>query len=319
MADVAGSRVHRDVLDERGLPNPRGRHRAAQPDATVELVHRLMGVKARDGADRQRPRVGRARLDDRIRGPSGKERDAAHLPRLVVERTGVAEQSHPCVDEPGQVLGRKVPEPGSHLSAFDGDVDKQRLARLRQPGPLPNTGHLDVLAVEDATEQRRVGDLLRAGQRRSADAADAFRHDRRGEPASGRPALHLDDVARVQVQPRLRGEIAATVVHEQPGDAVVDDDAGRLALVDVGDGAANDRAASPLGTLRCHRPDGSDVGQRRHAVLRAGGADSGTTDRARPHTQGRHRYPKRATARRSAADKGRGHGLPAGIAAHHSS
>ena len=104
---LSGPRMHRDVFDERRVPDSRARHRPAQPDAAVNLIFRVMGVQAGDRANRKRPRIGRRRVDDGVGGASGEERDPAHLPRLVVKRAGVATESHASVDESGQILARE--------------------------------------------------------------------------------------------------------------------------------------------------------------------------------------------------------------------
>ena len=57
------------------------------------------------------------------------------------------------------------------------------------------------------------------------------------------------------------------VVDEQPRLAVVDDHAGGLAFVDVGDGAANDGAAAAVGGFGGQRANRADRGQRRNGVL----------------------------------------------------
>ncbi len=56
MTHFPGPRVHRDVFDEDRLPDSRGRDGSAQPDAAVELIHRVMGVEAGDRADREATR-----------------------------------------------------------------------------------------------------------------------------------------------------------------------------------------------------------------------------------------------------------------------
>jgi hypothetical protein len=56
-------------------------------------------------------------------------------------------------------------------------------------------------------------------------------------------------------------------VNEQPGLTVMDDDAGGLAFVDVGEGAADAGAAAAVGGFGSERANLADVGQRRRRAL----------------------------------------------------
>ena len=159
MALFPRPRMHRDVFDEHRLPDPRAGHGPANPHPAIELIHRVMGVEAGDRPHRERPRFRSAGVDDRVGGAPGEQRDAANLPRLVVEGARVTAKPDPGVDEPREILRREIPEPGPHFAAVHRDVDKQRLSRLGHPGPLADADRLDVLAIEDPAQKRRIRDV----------------------------------------------------------------------------------------------------------------------------------------------------------------
>ena len=283
MALFPRPRMHRDVFDEHRLPDPRAGHGPANPHPAIELIHRVMGVEAGDRPHRERPRFRSAGVDDRVGGAPGEQRDAANLPRLVVEGARVTAKPDPGVDEPREILRREIPEPGPHFAAVHRDVDKQRLSRLGHPGPLADADRLDVLAIEDPAQKRRIRDVPGRWQRRPAESSHGVRHDGRRESTPGRVAVDFDDVAGVQLDFRLLAKIRGAVVHEQPGGSVVHDQTGGLAFVDVGDRSANGHPAAPVGTLRRQRADGVDGGHRREPVFPrqqcAGGQDTGADDR----------------------------------------
>ena len=264
---LLGPRVHRDVFDERRLPDACSGHRPTHSHPTVDLVLRVMGIQAGDRAHRKRPGIGRRRVDDGVGGASCEERNPANLPRLVVQRAGVATKPDAGVDEAGQVLAGEIPEPGAHRAAIDSDVDEECFSGLGQPGPLTNADDLDVFTIEHAADQRRIWHSFRGGKHRPADPAHGFGNDVGSETFSRGIAVDFDHVAGLQVEPRILENVPAAVSDEQTGAAVVHDEAGRLALVDVGHGAANEYALALLGDLRRQLTNRTDGRERRRPVL----------------------------------------------------
>ena len=303
------TRVHRDVLDEHGLPHARPGDGAAQPHPAIELVHRVMGEQARDRADLERPGRRSAGLDERIRSAAREECHAAHLTRLVVQCARGAAQPQAGVDEPREILGRKVPEPRADQPTFDRDVDEQGLAGLGNPGPLAHPDRLDVLTVEHAAEECRVRHAPGWGQRRVADRPNAFGHYGRGKSFARRDAVDLDDVAGMQLDSRVRKEVCGAIVHEHRDASVVNNNARGLAFVDVGDRSAYQYAMPLVRDLRRQRPDSIDRGERGPWPLRPSrGVNARRSDRAAQEPQRGHRgQPARGRTPTRTIDSTRNH------------
>ena len=103
-------RRRREVFDLDGPPgNARGDD-PADANAAVHLADGGIVVDLPAGPGGERERIGRRLQHDHVADAPRKQRDAPELLGLPEDRADVAAQPHAGVDEPGQVLGRIVPE-----------------------------------------------------------------------------------------------------------------------------------------------------------------------------------------------------------------
>ena len=222
------------------------------------------------GSGGERERIGRRFQHDHVPDASGKQRHAAELLGLTEDRPGVPAEPHAGVDEPGQILGRVVPERRADDAVFGRDLGEHdpRGARIRRPpGALDDADNLDVVAVVAAGEHRGDGDApgARAAPRGRSSApsrASTFG----AKPAADGASFNLDEIARLQIGPGADGAGVGGNQHPLPELTVVDDQAVAGQLVEVGDRRANqDAIAERAAVLR----EGADLRDAREERKRA--------------------------------------------------